>query len=441
VFNTDLYKDVLKSSSSIEQLLDDSEKKRWRIALDDISFGNLIGKGAFGVVLYAEIKNRRMATDDTQSDDDNKVVNSVSCDLSSCEGGTNITGSDSGLESVTSLRSKKIDKERKLSVAVKKLQESISTSENFYELFKELKLMFQVGQHPNIVNLIGYCIENGSLCIMTDYAKYGNLKEFLRKHNKMHKRKDIDSAIRNDFELKKSQLDLYSYQISIGMEYLHCQKVLHRDLAARNILVDDYDSVKISDFGLARNIRKNYYYIQQTDVSRLRIKFYFIFFIIVVVELKGKVPLKWMSPEALSFNRISKESDVWSYAILLWEIYTYGCTPYPLIQTEDLLKTLTSGYRMERPDDCSDFVYEQVISKCWQLDSKERLKFSQISKILEEYLLNSNISNDEIDKQIILNSKNNHLSCLEYCQKNSITYYPEDSSKKPPCSFGNYNLI
>ena len=94
-----------------------------------------------------------------------------------------------------------------------------------------------------------------------------------------------------------------------------------------------------------------------------------------------------MSPEALSYNRISKKSDVWSYGVLLWEIYSYGCSPYPSIPIENILAQLTSGYRMEKPMDCDDFIYD-VMLNCWQFDPKKRPSFIQLVETFRNHVLN-----------------------------------------------------
>lgn len=129
-------------------------------------------------------------------------------------------------------------------MAVKKLPEN-ATAKNFYDLFKELKLMFQVGQHPNIVNLIGYCIDASSLLIVTDFARYGNLKDFLRSHapntsvNSRHlrqlrfksiKNNENNNTVNKDEEISQQKITrehllLYAHQISLGMEYLHSKQV------------------------------------------------------------------------------------------------------------------------------------------------------------------------------------------------------------------------
>ena len=99
-----------------------------------------------------------------------------------------------------------------------------------------------------------------------------------------------------------------------------------------------------------------------------------------------------MSPESLQFSRISKESDVWSYGILLWEMFTFGCTPYPSLPLEHILEKLLSGYRMEKPKDCDKNVYESVMLKCWHLEPKMRPTFSQLVSQFETFAKNPNYS-------------------------------------------------
>ncbi|KAG2471272.1 CSK kinase, partial [Polypterus senegalus] len=142
-----------------------------------------------------------------------------------------------------------------------------------------------------------------------------------------------------------------------AMEYLEANNFVHRDLAARNVLVSDDNIAKVSDFGLTKEASST----QDT----------------------GKLPVKWTSPEALREKKFSTKSDVWSYGILLWEIYSFGRVPYPRIPLKDVVPRVEKGYKMDAPDGCPPAVYD-VMKQCWTLDAVARPSFRILREKLQQ---------------------------------------------------------
>ncbi|XP_078368380.1 uncharacterized protein LOC144652235 [Oculina patagonica] len=164
-----------------------------------------------------------------------------------------------------------------------------------------------------------------------------------------------------DFSAK--DLLSFAWQIARGMNFLSSNGFVHRDLAARNILLGEDKVVKISDFGLMRQTHENVYQLK-----------------------KGKkIPVKWMAPEALYNSEYTTRSDVWSFGILLWELSTMGGNPYPGINNKELYNLLKTGYRMERPETCSDKLY-QLMLNCWREEPSDRPTFESATRSLEEML-------------------------------------------------------
>ena len=157
------------------------------------------------------------------------------------------------------------------------------------------------------------------------------------------------------------------------MAYLSNKHFVHRDLAARNCLLDEHLCVKISDFGLSRDIYAKQYYRSKNKIP---------------------LPLKWMAIECIENGYYSRESDVWSFGVLFWEILSRGSEPYPLIDSLDILKYLKSGNRLPQLTNCSDIIYK-LLTQCWSQVPQHRPHFNYISQFIS--IIFDDLTQDVID--------------------------------------------
>ncbi|KAM9741441.1 vascular endothelial growth factor receptor 3 [Menidia menidia] len=348
------------------------DSSQWEISRDRLQLGKVLGHGAFGKVIEASIY---------------------------------------GINKSNSLDT----------VAVKMLKDGSTASEH-KALMSELKILIHIGNHLNVVNLLGACTKpNGPLMVIVEYCKYGNLSNFLRAKREfflpyrdrspktqsqvrrmieagqgdqrvqqppctslsplsspqtvMSKAPDQNPLAEKMEDLWKTPLTIedlicYSFQVARGMEFLASRKCIHRDLAARNILLSENNIVKICDFGLARDIYKDPDYVRKGN---------------------ARLPLKWMAPESIFDKVYTSQSDVWSFGVLLWEIFSLGASPYPGVQIdEDFCKRLKDGVRMRAPETASPEIYGIMLA-CWQGEPKERPTFPALVQILGDLLQDNSL--------------------------------------------------
>ncbi|XP_016886800.1 platelet-derived growth factor receptor alpha isoform X3 [Cynoglossus semilaevis] len=403
---------------------------RWEFPRDRLVLGRILGSGAFG-----------------------KVVEGTAYGLS---------------------RSQPVMK-----VAVKMLKPTARSSEK-QALMSELKIMTHLGPHLNIVNLLGACTKSGPIYIITEYCFYGDLVNYLHKNrenflslNPEKNKKELDifginpadessrsSYVILSFEQTKGdymdmkqadntqyvpmlemsnaskysdiqtsdydhppsqkgsngEMDIllsedmnegltttdllsFTYQVARGMEFLASKNCVHRDLAARNVLLSQGKIVKICDFGLARDIMHDNNYVSKGSTF---------------------LPVKWMAPESIFDNLYTTLSDVWSYGILLWEIFSLGGTPYPgMVVDSSFYNKIKSGYRMSKPEHAPHDVYEMMM-KCWNSEPEKRPSFLGLSETVATLLPSSYKKHYErINCEFL---KSDHPAVTRVCVENDDAY-------------------
>ncbi|XP_022081965.1 proto-oncogene tyrosine-protein kinase ROS-like [Acanthaster planci] len=261
-------------------------------------------------------------------------------------------------------------------VAVKTLKQG-ATDQEKEEFLKEAVLMGNF-HDKNILGLLGVCLDNDPQFIILELMEGGDLLSYLR-----------GARGTSITPCRLSPLDLTDIVIDVakGCRYLESLKFVHRDLAARNCLVSTKDylapdrSVKIGDFGLARDIYKSDYYRKEGE---------------------GLLPVRWMSPEALMDGVFTTQSDVWAFGVLVWEVMTLGQQPYPARTNVEVLHYVTAGGRLDRPDNCPDDIHHLML-KCWEKQPEARPSFHSILEQLNTYRrksasMSSGVDNPAFDK-------------------------------------------
>ncbi|XP_072877937.1 muscle, skeletal receptor tyrosine-protein kinase isoform X2 [Chlorocebus sabaeus] len=252
-------------------------------------------------------------------------------------------------------------------VAVKMLKEEASADMQA-DFQREAALMAEF-DNPNIVKLLGVCAVGKPMCLLFEYMAYGDLNEFLRSmsphtvcslsHSDLSMRAQVSSP--GPPPLSCAEQLCIARQVAAGMAYLSERKFVHRDLATRNCLVGENMVVKIADFGLSRNIYSaDYYKANENDA----------------------IPIRWMPPESIFYNRYTTESDVWAYGVVLWEIFSYGLQPYYGMAHEEVIYYVRDGNILSCPENCPVELYN-LMRLCWSKLPADRPSFTSIHRILE----------------------------------------------------------
>uniref|UniRef100_A0A1Y1M7M7 receptor protein-tyrosine kinase n=1 Tax=Photinus pyralis TaxID=7054 RepID=A0A1Y1M7M7_PHOPY len=245
----------------------------------------------------------------------------------------------------------------KIIVAVKSLKENASAKTQA-DFQREIELISEL-KHPNIICLLGVVVKQEPMCMLFEFMSEGDLHEFL-----------IANSPNEGKSLSQHQFLHIASQIAQGMEYLSDNHYVHRDLAARNCLVSKNFVVKISDFGLSRDMYSCDYYR---------------------VQSKSLLPVRWMPPESILYGKFTTESDVWSYGVVLWEIYSYGLQPYYGYNNQEVISMIRSRKLLPCPDACPSYCYVLMV-ECWAELAMRRPNFGEIVQRLKMWKQNGSAS-------------------------------------------------
>ncbi|XP_063410960.1 epidermal growth factor receptor-like isoform X3 [Mytilus trossulus] len=227
----------------------------------------------------------------------------------------------------------------KIPVAIKVLQEGTSPNLN-KELLEEARVMSSV-DNVCCIRILAVCM-TAQMMLITQLMPLGCLLDYVRKH-----KENVGSKV----------LLNWATQIARGMAYLEERGIVHRDLAARNVLVQSPGQIKITDFGLAKLLDYN----EDEYVAG-----------------GGKMPIKWLALECIQHRVFTHKSDVWSYGVTIWELFTYGQKPYEHVRARNVPEILEKGERLPQPNICTIDVY-MIMIKCWMLDAESRPSFIELA--------------------------------------------------------------
>uniref|UniRef100_A0A914E8E6 receptor protein-tyrosine kinase n=2 Tax=Acrobeloides nanus TaxID=290746 RepID=A0A914E8E6_9BILA len=219
-------------------------------------------------------------------------------------------------------------------------------------LFKDIEAMKKIGYHENVMCILGWALSGETPCLVYDIAEKNVLNYVM----------EFRDASDDQIPYKKFLSILW--QTARGMQYVTSKGLIHRDLTARNIFLFGSVVAKISDFSLCCCCDESGTY-QETANLRL--------------------PLKWMALESLISKIFSEKSDVWSFGVLIYEIFSFGRVPYAGLNDDELVGFLENGHRLERLVNVDQSLHE-IMTDCWMSNPEDRPKFTYLEEKFHAFI-------------------------------------------------------
>lgn len=218
---------------------------------------------------------------------------------------------------------------------------------------KEIEVMMAF-DHENVIKLVGVCVSQRPWIAVIEFMQYNDVRKFLR--------------FAKDKNVSFSKLELLhiAHQAAAGMRHVAEKQYIHMDLAARNLLLAENSVVKVADFGSAVKLPEG------KKVFNL--------------DFRQMVSVKWAAFESISKKKFSEKSDVWSYGVTVWEIFSYGATPYKGIKPTQMLAKITEDkIRLKRPKHCDEVLWKMIMS-CWNDRPSQRPTFAMLYRQIREHM-------------------------------------------------------
>ncbi|XP_072304372.1 tyrosine-protein kinase STYK1 [Eucyclogobius newberryi] len=213
----------------------------------------------------------------------------------------------------------------------------------------------RLGPHPFIPALLGVVTARPPLMMVVEELRHRDLLGFLWRCRQA--RENADPGC----DMTEKRIYTMAQQVASALDYLHTQQCVHGNVAARSVLVGGDLTVKLWGFSSAYRRSQGAAAATGGGTTELR---------------------KWQAPEVLARNAVTKNSDVWSFGILLYEMVTLGDAPFPQLSTTELLPYLQRQKFMRKPANCSNALFS-LVKSCCQWSPEQRVSVPELIRKLE----------------------------------------------------------
>ena len=248
--------------------------------------------------------------------------------------------------------------------AVKMLRNG-ATQADKQEFLREAETMFTMGNHEYLVEFVGVAVQQRPWLVILEFCQYGDLSDVLK------------ALARRRVPLTTQEQLNAGVQLSRGLGYLASKRFVHMDMAARNVLLAEGGTLKVADFGLTHPFDAGEEHYKQLGVLKLSIR--------------------WLAIDSFDHKLFSEKSDVWSWSVCMWEVFSYGLQPYKGNKLPEVLRLVRGGHRLEQPKTCPQDFFD-LMTRCWNINRFERPTFAAITAAIDQMMTSNGGSLRDLGK-------------------------------------------